>query len=153
MNYTLTTARVRFMSFTEGKFITKMGRNHLELAGQSAARGRIIQGSSSLGSSCFLFLFLTLAKGTKTVWSDVVSFPQKFDVASKIGARAWGEQKTREKWPGEVGRGWAREERILLFWVNSVLKSSLWGFNHKQNVSVKLRRRYQMNFIRHGYPQ
>ena len=24
---------------------------------------------------------------------------------------------------------------------------------HKQNASVKLRRRYQMNFIRDGYPQ
>ena len=29
-------------------------------------------------------------------------------------------------------------------------KSLLWGFNHKQNVSVKLWRRYQMNFIREG---
>ena len=40
--------------------------------------------------------------------------------------------------------------RILLFKVNSVLKSLLWSFNHEQNASVNLRRRYEMNFIREG---
>ena len=30
------------------------------------------------------------------------------------------------------------------------LKSLLWGFNHKQNASVSLSQRYQMNFIREG---
>ena len=32
-------------------------------------------------------------------------------------------------------------------------KSLPWGFNHKQNAFVKLQGRYQMNFIRDGYPQ
>ena len=40
--------------------------------------------------------------------------------------------------------------RILLFWVNSVVKSLLWGFIHK-HASVKQRLRYQMNFIREGW--
>ena len=31
-------------------------------------------------------------------------------------------------------------------------QSLLLGFNHKQNASIKLRRRYQMNFIRKGLP-
>ena len=38
--------------------------------------------------------------------------------------------------------------RILQFQVNSVLKSLLRAFNYKQNASVNLPRRYQMNFIR-----
>ena len=41
--------------------------------------------------------------------------------------------------------------RILPFQVDFLLKSLLSGFNHKQNASVKLRQRYQMNFNSEGY--
>ena len=37
--------------------------------------------------------------------------------------------------------------RILLFYVNSVLKSLLSTFTHTQNAPVNLRGSYQINFI------
>ena len=41
-------------------------------------------------------------------------------------------------------------EDFAVLSLNSVLKSLLWGLNHKQNASEKLQRKYQMKFVRHG---
>ena len=95
----------------------------------------------------FMFLTLKLLKQNLNKWMKIASMwghilvTVWFSIVKALGVS--------EFWRVSFLKGQCHEDFAVLR-PESVAKSLLWGFYHKQNASVKLRQRYQIHFIREG---